>query len=266
MSRELDKARAEADKLRERINRANHLYYVQDAPEISDAEYDLLMRRLEQIELAYPDLVTPDSPTQRVGAAPSEKFAVVHHRKMMMSLANAMNAEEMVEFDKRVKRLLHSDGEVEYVAEVKLDGLSVELVYEDGLLATASTRGDGDNGEEVTHNIRTIKSVPLRLLTPKHGTIPRLLEVRGEVIYSKAGFAKLNAERESNGEPVFMNPRNAAAGSLRQLDPKITAARPLDIFLYAPGVVEGLEANSQWDFLQALRELGLRVNPESKLV
>jgi len=264
-SRDLDKVRAQVDQLREKINRANHLYYVLDAPEISDAEYDRLMRRLEEIEAAHPELVTPDSPTQRVGAAPSEKFAVVRHRKMMMSLANAMNAEEMVEFDKRIKRMLHSDADVEYVAEVKLDGLSVELVYEDGLLTVASTRGDGDNGEDVTLNIRTIKSVPLRLVKPKHGKIPKLLEVRGEVIYSKAGFARLNEERERNGEPVFANPRNAAAGSLRQLDPKITASRPLDIFLYAPGVVEGLELNSQWEFLQSIKELGLRVDPESKV-
>jgi DNA ligase (NAD+) len=264
-SGDLDKARAEADKLREQIGRANHLYYVLDAPEISDAEYDRLMRRLEEIEAAHPELVTPDSPTQRVGAAPSEKFAVVRHRKMMMSLANAMNAEEMVEFDKRIKRMLHSAADIEYVAEVKLDGLSVELVYEDGLLAVASTRGDGDNGEDITLNIRTIKSVPLKLMKPKHGKIPKLLEVRGEVIIPKSGFVKLNEERERNGEPVFANPRNAAAGSLRQLDPKITASRPLDIFLYAPGVVEGLELNSQWEFLQALKEVGLRVNPESKI-
>ncbi len=253
MAKDLDKARAEAERLREQINRANHLYYVLDAPEISDAEYDVLMRRLEEIETAHPALITPDSPTQRVGAAPSEKFGVVHHRKMMMSLANAMNAEEMVEFDKRIKRMLHSEADVEYVAEVKLDGLSVELIYEDGVLTTASTRGDGDNGEDITLNVRTIKSVPLRLQKPKHGAIPKLLEVRGEVIYSKAGFARLNAEREANGEPVFMNPRNAAAGSLRQLDPKITATRPLDIFVYSPGVVEGLEVKSQWEFLQAIQ-------------
>jgi DNA ligase (NAD+) len=202
MSRELDKASADADQLREQINRANHLYHVLDAPEISDAEYDVLMRRLEAIEAAHPDLVTADSPTQRVGAAPSEKFGVVHHRKMMMSLANAMNAEEMVEFDKRIKRMLHSEAEIEYVAEVKLDGLSVELVYEDGLLAVASTRGDGDNGEDVTLNVRTIKSVPLKLLKPKHRAIPQLLEVRGEVIYSKAGFARLNEERERRRAPV----------------------------------------------------------------
>ncbi|HLX37701.1 MAG TPA: NAD-dependent DNA ligase LigA, partial [Candidatus Binataceae bacterium] len=266
MGSELDNARAQAERLREQINRANHLYHVLDAPEISDAEYDVLMRKLEQLEAAHPELITPDSPTQRVGAAPSEKFAVVHHRKMMMSLSNAMNAEEMVEFDKRIKRMLHSEADIEYVAEVKLDGLSIELIYEDGVLTTASTRGDGENGEDVTLNIRTIKSVPLRLQTPKHRKIPKLLEVRGEVIYSKAGFARLNEERAARGEPMFMNPRNAAAGSLRQLDPRITASRPLDIFLYAPGVVEGLEANSQWEFLQAIRELGLRVNPESKLL
>src|SRR5580704_14473439 len=173
MPKDLDNARAEIEKLREEINRANHLYHVLDAPEISDAEYDRLMRRLEELEAAHPDLISPDSPTQRVGAAPSEKFAVVRHRRMMMSLANAMNADEMVEFDKKIKRLLHSEAELEYVAEVKLDGLSVELIYEDGVLTTASTRGDGDNGEDVTHNIRTIKSIPLRLLTPKHRKIPK---------------------------------------------------------------------------------------------
>ncbi|HXN85076.1 MAG TPA: NAD-dependent DNA ligase LigA, partial [Candidatus Binataceae bacterium] len=265
MAKEIEKARADVEKLREEINRANHLYHVLDAPELSDAEYDRLMRRLEALEAARPDLVSPDSPTQRVGAAPSEKFAVVRHRRPMMSLANAMNADEMVEFDKRVKRLLHNDADIEYVAEVKLDGLSVELVYEDGQLAVASTRGDGENGEDITRNIRTIKSVPLRLVKPKQGRIPKLLEVRGEVIIPKNGFVKLNEERERNGEPVFANPRNAAAGSLRQLDPKITASRPLDIFLYSPGTIEGLEVNSQWEFLEALKELGLRVNPESKI-
>ena len=187
---DLDKARAEAEQLREQINRANHLYHVLDAPEVSDAEYDALMRRLEEIEPAHPELVTPDSPTQRVGAAPSEKFAVVRHRQMMMSLANAMNAEEMVEFDKRIKRMLQVDADIEYVAEVKLDGLSVELVYEDGLLTVASTRGDGDNGEDITPNIRTIKSVPLRLMQPTHGKIPKLLEVRGEVIIREGGFER----------------------------------------------------------------------------
>lgn len=256
---------AEIEKLRDRINHHNYLYYTLDQPEVSDAEYDRLMRRLEQLEADHPELVTPESPTQRVGAAPSEKFAVVRHRSMMMSLANAMNADEMVEFDKRLKRFLKAEDDIEYVAEVKLDGLSVELVYEDGVLAVASTRGDGINGEDVTRNIRTIRSVPLKLLKPKGHRIPRLLEVRGEVILPKQAFLKLNEERERNGEAPFANPRNAAAGSLRQLDPRITAARPLDIFLYAPGVIEGVEFDSQWDFLEAVREYGLRVNPESRV-
>jgi len=182
-----------------------------------------------------------------------------------MSLGNAMNADEMVEFDKRVKRMLRSEDDVEYVAEVKLDGLSVELVYENGVLAVASTRGDGINGEDVTQNVRTVKSVPLRLLKTPGAKLPKLLEVRGEVILPKKAFERLNSERESKGEPVFANPRNAAAGSLRQLDPKITALRPLDIFLYAPGAVEGAQFESQWDFLQHIRGWGLRVNPESKV-
>src|SRR5271154_6374234 len=217
------KIAAEAEKLRHAINRANHCYYVLDDPEISDAEYDKLMRRLEGLEREHPELATPDSPTQRVGAAPSEKFGVVVHRRPMMSLGNAMDAEEMREFDKRVKRLLKSNADIEYVAEIKLDGLGIELIYEDGRLTVGSTRGDGINGENVTQNIRTIKSIPLRLQNPAHGKIPGVLEVRGEVIFPRAAFAKLNQQRDEAGEPVFANPRNAAAGALRQLDPKITA-------------------------------------------
>lgn len=265
MSKDREQIRNQIEKLREEINRHNYLYYVLDAPEISDAEYDVLMRRLEEVEREYPEFITPDSPTQRVGAAPSEKFGVVRHRKMMMSLANAMSAEEVKEFDRRIKRLLRTEDDIEDVAEVKLDGVSVELVYENGVLVVGSTRGDGENGEDVTQNIRTIKSVPLRLRKPRHLPVPRLFEVRGEVILPKKAFEKLNAERAARGEPVFANPRNAAAGSLRQLDPRITASRPLDIFLYAPGVIEGVSFGSQWEFLQALKEYGLRVNPESRL-
>src|SRR5215469_12430260 len=259
------KLAAEAEKLREQIDRANYRYYVLDDPEISDAEYDKLLRKLEALEREHPDLATPDSPTQRVGAAPSEKFGVVAHRRPMMSLANAMDAEEMREFDKRIKRLLKSDADVEYVAEVKLDGLGIELVYENGGLVVGSTRGDGINGENVTANIRTIKSVPLKLRPPDHGKIPRVLEVRGEVIFPRAAFAKLNQQRDEAGEPVFANPRNAAAGALRQLDPKITASRPLDAFLYSPGVIEGVAFRSQWEFLQGIKQLGLRVNPLSRV-
>src|ERR1700724_3300926 len=185
MPKNLQRAREEIEKLREQINHHNHLYYVLDAPELTDAEYDTLMRRLAPLGAEHPELLTPDSPTQRVGAKPSEKFAIVVHRRMMMSLANAIDAEEMREFDRRIKRFLHSETEIEYVAEVKLDGLAVELVYEDGQLAVGSTRGDGVNGEDVTPNIRTIKSIPLRLQNPARGPLPKLLEVRGGVIYPR---------------------------------------------------------------------------------
>ncbi|HEY2526242.1 MAG TPA: NAD-dependent DNA ligase LigA [Candidatus Binataceae bacterium] len=266
MSRDdLSRARAEAEKLREQINHHNHLYYVLDNPELTDAEYDALMRRLEALETEHPELLSPDSPTQRVGARPSEKFAVVVHRRMMMSLANAMDAEEMREFDRRIKRFLHSDADIEYVAEVKLDGLAVELVYEDGRLTVGSTRGDGVNGEDVTPNIRTIKSIPLRLFHPAQAKVPRLLEVRGEVILPRRAFERLNNERVAAGEPPFANPRNAAAGSLRQLDPKISAARPLDIFCHTPGVIEGVSYQSQWEFLHGIKSFGLKVNPLTKI-
>src|SRR5579863_5638798 len=255
---------AEAESLRDQISHHNYRYYVLDDPEVTDAEYDRLMRRLEALERDHPELRTPDSPTQRVGAAPSEKFGVVVHRRMMLSLANAMDAAEMLEFDARIKRFLKSDADIEYVAEVKLDGLAVELVYEDGRLVVGSTRGDGVNGEDVTQNIRTIKSIPLRLIKPAHGAMPRLLEVRGEVIFARRAFDKLNEERVKAGEPPFANPRNAAAGSLRQLDPHITASRPLDIFCHTPGVIDGAEFDSQWDFLQGIRRFGLKINPLSK--
>src|ERR1700726_2393419 len=262
---DLKRARAEIEDLRAQINRHNHLYYVLDNPELTDAEYDALMRRLEALETEHPELLTPDSPTQRVGASPSEKFAVVVHRRMMMALANAMDAEEMREFDRRIKRFLHSEADIEYVAEVKLDGLAVELVYEDGRLTVGSTRGDGVNGEDVTQNIRTIRSVPLRLNKPPHGRIPSLLEVRGEVILPRKAFERLNAERARAGEPVFANPRNAAAGSLRQLDSRISAARPLDIFCHTPGVIEGVKFESQWEFLQGIKTYGLKINPLTRV-
>jgi DNA ligase (NAD+) len=265
MARDLERVRAEIEKLRDQINRHNYLYYVLDNPEVTDAEYDVLMRRLEALETAHPHLLTPDSPTQRVGAKPSEKFAVVVHRRMMMSLANAMDAEEMREFDRRIKRFLRSEAEIEYVAEVKLDGLAVELVYEDGRLTVGSTRGDGVNGEDVTSNIRTIKSVPLRLMCPDRGKPPRLFEIRGEVILPRRAFERLNNERAAAGEPPFANPRNAAAGSLRQLDPRISAARPLDIFCHTPGVIEGVRYRTQWEFLEAIKALGLKVNPLTRI-
>src|SRR6266851_1417167 len=261
----LEQLETEAESLREQINHHNYRYYVLDDPEITDAEYDRLMRRLEELEQTHPEIRTPDSPTQRVGAAPSREFGAVQHRRMMLSLGNAMSAEAMVEFDRRIKRFLRSDGAIEYVAEVKLDGLAVELVYEDGQLTVGSTRGDGVNGEDVTQNIRTIKSVPLRLIKPAAGAVPKLLEVRGEVILPRRAFERLNEERIKAGEPPFANPRNAAAGSLRQLDPRITSSRPLDIFCHSHGMVESIEFNSQWEFLNGIKQLGLRTNPLSRL-
>jgi len=255
----------EAESLREQINHHNYRYYVLDDPEITDAEYDRLMRRLEELEQAHPEIRTPDSPTQRVGAAPSQEFGVVRHRRMMLSLGNAMSAEEMLEFDRRIKRFLRSDSEIEYVAEVKLDGLAIELVYEDGYLTVGSTRGDGINGEDVTQNIRTIKSIPLRLLKPAAAAVPKLLEVRGEVILPRRAFERLNDERIKANEPPFANPRNAAAGSLRQLDPRITASRPLEIFCHSHGMIQDLQFKTQWEFLNGIKQLGLRINPRSRL-
>jgi DNA ligase (NAD+) len=263
-NRNLQELEADAESLREQISHHNYRYYILDDPEITDAEYDRLMRRLEELEQAHPEVRTPDSPTQRVGAAPSQEFGVVRHRRMMLSLGNAMNAEEMLEFDRRIKRFLRSDNDIEYVAEVKLDGLAVELVYEDGHLTVGSTRGDGVNGEDVTQNIRTIKSVPLRLMKPA-AAIPRQLEVRGEVILPRRAFERLNQERIKAGEAPFANPRNAAAGSLRQLDPRITASRPLDLFCHSHGVVEGVQFRSQWEFLNGIKQFGLRTNPLSRL-
>src|ERR1700730_4633037 len=250
-----------AEELRSRLREASHRYYVLDAPTLSDAEYDRLFRELEQIEAEHPDLITPDSPTRRVGAAPSEKFAKVTHRRQMMSLANAMTEEEFLEFDGRVHRLL-GDDPVRYVMEPKLDGLAVTLTYEKGKFVQGATRGDGLTGEDVTANLRTIKMVPLQL----KGSPPARFEVRGEVFINKRDFVRMNEEREKAGEPTFVNPRNCAAGSLRQLDPRITAQRPLSIFFYETGDTPGLELKTHWEKLLLLRELGLRTNPENELV
>ncbi|MFL5311554.1 MAG: NAD-dependent DNA ligase LigA [Myxococcales bacterium] len=250
-----------AEELRKQLREANHRYYVLDAPTLSDAEYDRLLRELTQLEEAHPDLRTADSPTQRVGAQPSEKFAKVQHRRPMMSLANVMTDEELVEFDARVHRLLGEEP-VAYVFEPKLDGLAVTLTYESGRFVQGATRGDGQLGEDVTANLRTIKSVPLQL----QAGAPAVLEARGEVFIRKADFARLNAEREAAGEPTFVNPRNSAAGSLRQLDPRETAKRPLSMFFYDVGETGELRFSSHWEKLARMKELGLRTNPENKLV
>ena len=248
--------------LRQTLHYHNHLYYVLDEPEISDAEYDRLMQELIELETAYPRLIEPDSPTQRVGAAPLDKFESVAHTIPMLSLENAFDEEEALAFDKRIRRYLKTDQPLLYTAEPKLDGVAVELVYEDGRLTEASTRGDGYTGELITANIRTIKSIPLVFLDTMSVDIPSRLEVRGEVFISVDAFRRLNEVRLEKGEPPFANPRNAAAGSLRQLDSRITAQRPLEIFCYGVGTVTDLEFTTHFEVLQALRSLGCRVNPD----
>jgi len=246
--------------LRNQINYHNYRYYVLDEPVISDAEYDRLMQELLRLEEAYPELVTPDSPTQRVGAEPLEKFETVPHRIPMLSLENAFSEVEAREFDERLKRFLKTEEEFDYVVEPKMDGVAVELVYENGRLTVGSTRGDGYRGENVTQNLKTIHTIPLQLLDMEE-PVPELLEVRGEVYMDVEAFKKLNEERLARGETPFANPRNAAAGSLRQLDPKVTASRPLMIYCYGIGEVKGRRFETQWEVLQTLKKWGLRVNP-----
>lgn len=252
--------RKRVEKLREDIEYHNYRYYVLDQPEISDAEYDRLMKELEEVEERNPELRSPNSPTQRVGAPPLDSFKIVRHSIPMLSLANAFSESEAREFDKRAKRFLGSPAEIEYVAEPKLDGLAVELVYERGSFIVGSTRGDGINGENITQNLRTIKTIPLQLIR-KEISVPERLEVRGEVIMELKKFKAFNEKREKAGEPLFANPRNAAAGSVRQLDSKITAERPLEIYCYGLGEVRGQSFKTQWEVLHTFVKWGLRTNP-----
>jgi DNA ligase (NAD+) len=246
--------------LRTQLHYHNYRYYVLDDPEISDAQYDRLLRELEDLETRYPESITPDSPTQRVGAQPAEKFQSVAHSIPMLSLENGFSFEEVREFDQRLRRFLKVNHAVEYTAEPKMDGLAIELIYEKGVLIQSSTRGDGLMGEEITQNVRTIHAIPLRLLDTKI-LPPGRLEVRGEVYIKVKDFQEFNRKREETGESPFANPRNAAAGSLRQLDPKITARRPLHFFAYGLGLVNGRSFSSQWEVLQILPDWGLPVNP-----
>ncbi|MGB4287481.1 MAG: NAD-dependent DNA ligase LigA [Tepidanaerobacteraceae bacterium] len=248
--------------LRELINHHNYLYYVLDNPQISDAEYDKLMRELIDLESQFPELVTPDSPTQRIGGEPLPAFERVTHREAMISLADAFNEGELRDFHRRVVAAVGE--QVEYVVELKIDGLAISLTYENGILVTAATRGDGTVGEDVTQNVKTIKSVPLRLNLPPDKT-PPLIEVRGEIYIPKEDFLKLNQEREDMELPTFANPRNAAAGSIRQLDPKIAAQRPLSTFMYGIGYREGIEFESHYEVLEFYKTCGFRVNPYIKL-
>ncbi|MBI4744088.1 MAG: NAD-dependent DNA ligase LigA [Actinobacteria bacterium] len=249
-------------KLRELINYHNYRYYVLDQPEISDAEYDRLMRELIKLEEQYPELITPDSPTQRIGVTPAEQFQPISHRSKMMSLADAFSFEELGDFFDRIKRLLDEE-EIEVVCELKIDGSAVALTYENGIYVRGATRGDGETGEDVTANIKTLRSLPLRLNIKD---FPEEIEVRGEVYLPEDKFIELNKEREESGLPAFANPRNAAAGSLRQLDPKITASRPLNIFVYGVGYISGTEFKTHWEGLQFLKKAGFKVNPYTKLV
>ena len=251
--------------LRDQLNNHNYRYYVLNDPIISDGEYDLIMRELDKLENENKELITLDSPTQRVGAPPLKEFGTITHREPMLSLANAMNKEELSLFYNRLKKSLVSEKNVELVGEPKLDGLGVELVYEDSFFVNGSTRGDGITGENITQNLKTIKSIPLSLRSDLRPA-PSLLEVRGEVFINKDDFKKLNLIREIENLPAFANPRNAAAGSLRQLDSKITANRPLSIYCYEVSNVLGSSFNTHMEFLSALRDWGFPVNPEVKLI
>ena len=251
--------------LRDQLNDHNYRYYVLDDPLISDSEYDQLFRELQKLEIDNPNLITEDSPTHRVGAEPLSSFGSWTHRMPMLSLANAMNEDELAAFDTRVKKGLDTEKDLEYMAEPKLDGLAVELVYENGFFVNGSTRGDGITGEDITQNLKTITAIPLSLRKNGQKT-PPLLEVRGEVFITKDGFKKLNRNQEKEELSPFANPRNAAAGSLRQLDSKITATRPLSIYCYEAGRIDGISFDTHEDFLSTLKEWGFPVNPEIQKV
>jgi DNA ligase (NAD+) len=259
-----DRAAKEAAELRQALETHNYQYHVLDNPLVSDAEYDRLFRRLVELEREFPDLATADSPTLKVGAPPLAKFTTVQHTMPMLSLNNAMDSEALIEFEERIQRFLKRSERIEYAVEPKIDGLAVELVYIDGKFTVGSTRGDGINGEDITLNLKTIRSIPLTLRAGGN-TLPRHLEVRGEVFLGRAAFQKMNRERDEEGEPVFANPRNAAAGSLKQLDSTITAKRPLDIFCHGIGSVEGASFTSHWDFRERIHEWGLKPVPRGKL-
>ena len=245
------------NELKEEIEKHNYYYYVLDNPIVSDTEWDKLFKELEALESEYPNLIDINSPTQRVGAKPLDGFKTDKHRIPMLSLSNAMNNEELRSFNERIKKLLETKSQIEYMAEPKLDGIGVELIYQDGVFLKGLTRGDGFEGEDITQNIRTIKSVPLKLIGKN---FPGLLEVRGEVFIKKTDFKKLNENQMNKGLQIFANPRNAAAGSLRQLDAKITAKRPLSINCYEPGVIEGKQFKTQEEFLFYIKSVGIPIN------
>jgi DNA ligase (NAD+) len=252
-------------RLRRDIEKHNYQYHVLDDPLISDAEYDGLFRRLLALEKKHPELVTPDSPTQKVGGPPLERFSTVQHSLPMLSLNNAMDPQKLVEFEERIQRFLkHNESSIDYAVEPKIDGLAVEIVYVNGKFTLGSTRGDGINGEDITANLRTIRSIPL-MLRAGGQAIPKRLEIRGEVFLPLKAFQKMNRDREEQGQSVFANPRNAAAGSLKQLDPTITAKRPLDIFFHGTGIIEGVQFATHCEFREGLEQWGLKPVPLGRL-
>jgi DNA ligase (NAD+) len=256
------KAKQRIEQLRAKINHHNYRYYVLDSPEISDAEYDELMRELKSLEEKYPQFLTPDSPTQRVGAAPVEAFGVVEHPHPLLSLGNAFSKDELLAWHSRISKLVDGN-DFNFAVEHKIDGLAVALTYVNGSFTRGATRGDGFRGEDITQNLRTIRSIPLSV----SGDAPPRFEVRGEVYLPKAGFHKLNQERASEDLPLFANPRNAAAGSVRQLNPRITAKRPLDIYIYMLGYAEGKATpTTHWETMEYLKSLGFKINPNNELL
>ncbi len=257
----MEKIRSEVEALREEIRYHNQQYHALDDPEISDAEYDRLFQRLTELEKQFPGLVTPDSPSRRIGAEPREAFSPVRHRVPMLSLGNGFRDQDIKDFDARLKRFLGDDSPVEYTVEPKIDGVALELVYENGRLTVGSTRGDGYVGEDITRNIKTILTVPLTLTKPKNGRpVPDLVEVRGEVYMEKEALEELNRTRLGQNLPPFANPRNAAAGSLRQLDPRITAKRPLNMFCYGVGQINGAPFDTYHEMMISIQQWGFRVN------
>ncbi len=261
MPEDIEQVKARIQELRKQLNYHNYLYYVLDSPVISDAVYDILMRELQDLESAHPELVTPDSPTQRVGAAPLAEFGTVEHPKPLLSLANAFDNDELRAWHRRATNLLE-DLPFDLVCELKIDGLAVALTYENGMLVRGATRGDGSRGEDVTQNLKTVRSIPLSVSKEA----PPRFEARGEVYFPKSGFARLNEERAGEGLPLFANPRNAAAGAVRQLDPRVTARRPLDIFIYALGYAEGKSVpDNHWETMEYLSSLGFKTNPHNAL-
>jgi len=257
----LEKIRREIEELREKIRRADYCYYVLSEPEISDKEYDDLVKKLSELERKYPQFITPDSPTQRVSGGVLEGFPTTRHKKKMLSLDNTYSLDELREWEEKIKRMLKRNESLDYVVELKMDGVSCALIYERGRFISGATRGDGEVGEDVTQNIKTIKSIPLKLLGKD---VPEIIEVRGEVYMEKSDFEKINRERLKRKESPFANPRNAASGSLKLLDPRIVASRNLKCFIHSFGWVEKFKFDTQWEFLQKIKLWGLRVNPYNK--